>query len=189
VLRDQGRLEEAMAYFQRALAIDEGAFGSDHPTVANRLNNLGSVLRDQGRLEEAMAYFRRALVIDERALGPDHPSSAITLNNLAAVYSQAGTGDHDANLREAIRLFDRARAIFERLGSLFETGQALGNLAAAYSQLRSGDRHENTQRALSHCDDALRVFRRLGVGPDQSKIVKEVERTRTELASDLTRSN
>lgn len=185
VLRDQGRLEEAAIYFQRALAIDERVHGSDHPTVANRLNNLGSVLRDQGRLEEAAAYFQRALAIDEKALGPNHPSSATILNNLAGVYAQSKTGDHDANLRESVHLLERAHAIFQRLGSAFETGQTLSNLAVAYSRLRGGDRHENTQRALSYCDDALRVLRQLGAGSDQGTVVRELQRTRQELVARL----
>lgn len=35
--------------------------GPDHPTVANRLNNLASVLAEQGKVEEAEAMMREAL--------------------------------------------------------------------------------------------------------------------------------
>src|SRR5512144_745230 len=38
----------ARAALQRALTIDEKAFGPDHPSVAPVVNNLGGVLRDLG---------------------------------------------------------------------------------------------------------------------------------------------
>jgi tetratricopeptide (TPR) repeat protein len=183
-LRDQGRLEEAVALFQRALEIDEKALGPDHPTVANRLNNLGSVVRDQGRLEEAVAFFRRALEIDEKALGPDHPSSATVLNNLAGVYAQRVSGDHDANLREAIRLLERARASFERVGSAFQTGQTLANLGMAYSRLSGGDRLGNVRTALDYCDEALRVLQEIGIS-GESNTIREVQRIRKSLLASL----
>jgi tetratricopeptide (TPR) repeat protein len=63
----------ARAAFERALAIDERTFGPDHPNVAIRVNNLGSVLKDLGQLDEARAAFERALTILERSqLPPDH---------------------------------------------------------------------------------------------------------------------
>ncbi len=58
--------------YERALAIDEAAYGPDHPEVAIRVNNLGSVLRDLGDLAGARAHYERALAIDEaRPMGPD----------------------------------------------------------------------------------------------------------------------
>lgn len=35
--------------------------GPDHPVVANRLNNLGSVLVEQGELKEAESILKRAV--------------------------------------------------------------------------------------------------------------------------------
>jgi hypothetical protein len=37
---------------RRALVIDEASFGSDQPSVAIRLNNLGQLLQDANRLGE-----------------------------------------------------------------------------------------------------------------------------------------
>ena len=61
VLQDLGDLAGARAAFERALAIDEAAFGPDHPNVAIRVNNLGMVLQDMGDLAGARAAFERAL--------------------------------------------------------------------------------------------------------------------------------
>ncbi len=55
VMQAQGDLVGARAAYERALKIDEAAFGPDHPKVAIRVNNLGSVMQDQGDLVGARA--------------------------------------------------------------------------------------------------------------------------------------
>ena len=49
-LQVHARLAEARPLAERALAIDEAAYGPDHPDVAIRLNNLALILRDLGQL-------------------------------------------------------------------------------------------------------------------------------------------
>ena len=77
VLQDLGDLAGAKAHYERALAIDEAAYGPNHPEVATDVNNLGFVLQDLGDLAGAKAHYERALAIDEAAYGPDHPQVAI----------------------------------------------------------------------------------------------------------------
>jgi hypothetical protein len=48
-LQIRGRLAEAHPLAERALTIDEAAYGPDHPTVAIYLNNLATILRDLGQ--------------------------------------------------------------------------------------------------------------------------------------------
>ena len=50
MLQDLGDLPGAKTQLERALAIDEAAYGPDHLNVAIRRNNLGSVLQDLGDL-------------------------------------------------------------------------------------------------------------------------------------------
>ncbi|MBK9130568.1 MAG: sulfotransferase [Gammaproteobacteria bacterium] len=59
ILKDQGRLEEAVASFTRAIELNPG-FAEAH-------GNLGNALRNLDRLDEASASFARAI-----ALKPDH---------------------------------------------------------------------------------------------------------------------
>ncbi|MGA2787509.1 MAG: tetratricopeptide repeat protein [Verrucomicrobiota bacterium] len=73
VFRDQGRIEEAGAQFQMALAIN--------PDFAEAHNNLGVVLAQQGREEEAIAQFQQAL-----AIKPDYAEAHYNLGN--AFYGQ-----------------------------------------------------------------------------------------------------
>ena len=100
-LRCRAEFSPARACFERALRIDEAAYGPDHPEVAIRANNLGAVLREQGNLDGAHACFERTLRIDEAAYGPDHPSVATRTNNLGSVLRAQGD-------------LDGARACYER---------------------------------------------------------------------------
>jgi tetratricopeptide (TPR) repeat protein len=71
-LQVHARLADAKALLERALAIDEAAYGPDHPAVAPDLNNLAAILRDLGQPEAAGPLQERALAITEaaRSLGP-----------------------------------------------------------------------------------------------------------------------
>ena len=77
VLRDQGKLTEAAACYERTLALK--------PDYPDAHNNLGTVLRDQGKLTEAVACFERAL-----ALKPDYAEAN---NNLGNVLQRSGQAD------------------------------------------------------------------------------------------------
>ncbi|MGH9845914.1 MAG: tetratricopeptide repeat protein, partial [Blastocatellia bacterium] len=52
-----GDLASARQLYERALKIDEAAFGTDHPRVAIDVNNLASVLKDLGDLASARQFF------------------------------------------------------------------------------------------------------------------------------------
>ncbi len=64
-LKDQGKLDEAVACYRRALELN--------PDYAEAHNNLGIALKDQGKLDEAVACYRRAL-----ELKPDLPRPTTT---------------------------------------------------------------------------------------------------------------
>ena len=88
--------------------ISPEGFGSDHPSVANLVNNLGLVLRNLGDLDGARKAYQRALAIDEKSFGPDHPSVAIDVNNLGMVLQDLG------DLDGARKAYQRALAIDEK---------------------------------------------------------------------------
>ncbi|QSQ27723.1 tetratricopeptide repeat protein [Pyxidicoccus parkwayensis] len=80
-----GRTEEALATFQRSIALLEAARSKDHPSLAAPLNNLAVLLRREGRLDEARQHYQRALALFERSKGPDHPSTVTALSGLGMV--------------------------------------------------------------------------------------------------------
>ena len=65
---------------RRALAIDEAAYGPEHPDVARDLNNLAQLLQDTNRLAEAEPLMRRSLVI-LLSFGSEHPNLQAGLAN------------------------------------------------------------------------------------------------------------
>ena len=154
----------AQAAFERALTIDERAFGPDHPEVATDVNNLGRVLQDLGELAGARAAFERALTIDERLFGPYHPNVAIRVNNLGQVLQDLG------DLAGARAAYERALAIFERVlgpdhpnvatsvNNLGTVLQGLGELAGARAAF---------ERALAIDERAF--------GPDHPNVARDVD--------------
>lgn len=106
-LKAANRYDEAEPLMRRALAIDEQSFGSDHPKVATRLNNLAELLRATSRVDEVEPLMRRALAINERSFGPDHPKVATILINLGTLLMDT------SRLAEAEPLLRRALSIDE----------------------------------------------------------------------------
>jgi tetratricopeptide (TPR) repeat protein len=81
-LQSRAQFGDARGLLERALAIDEVAYGSEHPHVATDVSNLGGVLQDLGDLPGARAALERALAIDEAVLGASHPSTVTVRANL-----------------------------------------------------------------------------------------------------------
>ncbi len=106
-LKGRAQFAEAKEMFEQALAIDEAAYGPDHPDVAIDVNNLGLILKDLGDLEGAKKMFERSLAIDEAAYGPDHPQVAIYVSNLGLVLQDLG------GLEDAKKMHERSLAIGE----------------------------------------------------------------------------
>src|SRR5205085_2459348 len=66
ILNNQGKLVEALAAFDRAVAIAEPSLGADHPQVGMMLIGRGFVLVSLERLQDAETSLSRAIAIFER---------------------------------------------------------------------------------------------------------------------------
>ena len=75
VYESQGKYEEALVQYQKALAIDLAVHGQDHPSVADSYNNIGVVYGSQGNTSAATEMYTKAYHIYLQVLGPDHPST------------------------------------------------------------------------------------------------------------------
>ena len=97
-LQIHARFGDARPLAERALAIDEAAYGTD---VATRLNNLALILSGLGQSAEARPLAERAVAIAEAAYGPGHPDVATLRTNLAAILADLAQPD-DTGRRLAI---------------------------------------------------------------------------------------
>ena len=104
---NQGRLDEAEKLYLRALQGFEKAWGPEHTSTLDTVNNLGLLYADLGRLDEAEKLYLRALQGFEKAWGPEHTSTLDTVNNLGMLYKSLG------RLDEAEKLYLRALLGFE----------------------------------------------------------------------------
>ena len=95
---DTNRIEEAEPMMRQALAIDEAAFGNQHPKVATDLNNLALLLKDTNRIEEAELLMRRSLdILDAFRLQTrhEHPIFQTTKVNYQALQQAMKTYEPD----------------------------------------------------------------------------------------------
>jgi tetratricopeptide (TPR) repeat protein len=111
------------------LAISEKSYGTEHPMVAIRLNNLAALTYATNRLAEAEPLLRRALAIAENSYGQEHPDVAIKLNNLAQLL-QATNRLADAEPLER-------RAVLILLKSTRAAGHELPNLRMFYGNYQA----------------------------------------------------
>jgi len=117
-LFQEGRVDEAIAQYQRALQISQ-----DYALAAD---NLGNALLQKGRLGDAVALFQRALRID-----PDCADAHVSLGNLLI---------RDGKVEEAMAHFQKAVQIMPNLAVVHNSlGNALldqGKMADAIAQFQ-----------------------------------------------------
>ena len=117
----QNRDIEAEALFKRALAINEKAFGRQHPTVVLAWQNLSVIYASQNKFSEAHKAARESLEISLQLFGAYNPRIGSICRTLATVYALQG------KYEEAERFAERSIAILEStLGERHpETAQSL----------------------------------------------------------------
>ena len=143
LLRAQGKLAEALAHYQKALAISNEM--GHRSSAAQALQAIGLALADQGDLQGASKMFQQALAT-QRDIG-EKVNYADTQRDMGRALMQQG------DLDQARKLFDEALATQQQLGemgSAAETRLALGELAC-----NSGRPSEAEQFARA----AWKVFR------------------------------
>src|SRR6266498_849419 len=94
--------------YERALQGYEKAWGPEHTSTLNTVNNLGSLYADQGKLVEAEQMYQRALQGYEKAWGPEHTLTLDTVNNLGILYADQRKMD------EAEKMYQRALQGYEK---------------------------------------------------------------------------
>jgi tetratricopeptide (TPR) repeat protein len=138
LLKNQGRIEEAMEHYHKAIQINPNNFEA--------LNNLGATLAAQGRLEEAIENYHQAI-----QLNPDY---FLTHDNLGqALAAQGRFEEAIENFHQAIQLNPNYAEAQYNLGNALA---AQGRIEEAIAQYREALRlNPNLVGALNNLAWAL----------------------------------
>ena len=85
LLADQGKLAEAEKMYQRALEGYEKAWGPEHTSTLDTVNNLGNLYKNQGKMDEAKKMYQRALTGYKKVEDLNHPMTKQIIQNLSNV--------------------------------------------------------------------------------------------------------
>ncbi|MBL1217652.1 MAG: serine/threonine protein kinase [Planctomycetes bacterium] len=151
LLKSQGKLAEAVPYYQESMGSARRTLGDDHVDTLQAINNLGALLLSLGRNEEAEASFRKALDGRRRVLGADDPDTLESINNMGfLLYSQGRFAEAEPYYLEALECRRR------QFGTEHpETVQSIGNLGVLLKA--QGKPHE----AEPYYREAVEICRRL----------------------------
>jgi tetratricopeptide (TPR) repeat protein len=179
-LYQTGDYQGACVYHERALNIRQVVLGTDHPTTARSLTQLGKALLDSGNAANARPCLEQALAIQRAILG-DHNDTATTLNLLGFLLQHQGELAAAQQCHEqALRMWRSVLgaehpAVVDSLCNLAFIEYAEGNLDAAHTLLKqalavqrqaSGDEHPETARLLTNLGDLLLTQKKLGEAED-----------------------
>ena len=167
-LIEQGRREEALACFSKAISLDPQAeagydnfgitlYAQGHrdesipyfvkalqinPRNGAAHNNLGLALLERGQVDEAITHFSEALRIN--------PENAVALNSLGMAMARLGRLDEaETRYREALQVEPRYESVHMNLGRLLESRGRLDEAIAHYrAALRVDPRFVNAQESL-----------------------------------------
>ena len=142
VLRDGGRLSEALAAYDRALTANPD-YAAARIARAETANLLGNQLRESGKFADALACY-------DKALG-DAPGYADALNNRAVAWWSLG------RFEEALAGFDQALAAKPGyVEAWFNRGNALRDL------MRLGEAKQSYDQAIAIDPDFAPAYRNKG---------------------------
>lgn len=86
----EGKYDEALVEYSKALKIRESVFGSDSVISSNSYNNVGNMLVQKNLFDEALTSYQKSLAIREAVLGSDHVKTARSYNNIANMFATKG---------------------------------------------------------------------------------------------------
>ncbi len=151
VYEDLKDLENAVQYYQKALAKDEES--GNLVSCASALANLGNIAYEQGNLEEAVAYFERSLVYDRQSFNGEGQLN--TLEVLAGLYMQLERWDRaEVSAKQGLSLaiqedLNLWKAMFYvKLGQVAESRQDWPQAITHYEWARSMGEQELSGESL-----------------------------------------
>ena len=126
----KGRFEESVAFYQRALAIQEKALGPNSFNAAVTLGDIGKTYHQAGLPDKGEPFLKRALAAFESINPADYTTGTAALY-LGGVYLDQHRGDlAEPMLKKALLVYEQALGPDNP-----QTGAALNALAILYADL------------------------------------------------------
>jgi tetratricopeptide (TPR) repeat protein len=148
-----GETEEAISYYQEAIAAGGQVPDLPYSELGTMLNNIALMYRKSGRQAAAEPYYLHALELYQKQLGPEHADVASVLNNLAVFYT------NEKRFAEAENTHLRALAIREKVHAPTHSdiAQSKCNLAVVYHSqgdyLRASELYRASLQAWEEATD------------------------------------
>jgi cytochrome c556 len=150
-----GRVEEALATLNKAIAFREKTHGANHEQTADLLAEVGKMCLERGDHPRAQDYLRRAMHAHEAGCGEDSAQAYQDVQQLARSFEETG------DVESAAAQYERSLGLKLRklgCGNIDEVAEMQFHLANLY--LGWG----NTSRARELLSDCIGAFQRTG-GP------------------------
>jgi tetratricopeptide (TPR) repeat protein len=81
----QGKYQEAIKFYEKAIAIRQQSLPPNHPDLAMSYNNIGNVYTTMGMYPKALSSHEKALEIRQQSLLPTHPDLAMSYDSIGSV--------------------------------------------------------------------------------------------------------
>jgi tetratricopeptide (TPR) repeat protein len=159
-LREQGRLDEAVAAARRAIAL--------MPEYATAYMNLGTALGQMGRLDEAVAALRKAIELKPDAAGA-HGNLGTALDNLGRWEEAVASHSRAIALRpDHATLYHNLGVTLGKLGRPDEA-QAAFHMEEVINASREA-RLRNSEGAADFAREAADYAKLIGMTPDDKRL-------------------
>jgi len=153
-----GRYDDAIDHFNRAIDLLVVHFGTDHPRVMFSQTNLAWLLMEQARFAEAEGLLSDLIEVQERMLGVDHPHRAANLNTMGSLHWRQGRTSRAIEWWE--RALDARVAAFGILHpDVAGTQNSLGLAAASQGDLKRAEALYETALATLRDPEIARTIR------------------------------
>lgn len=151
IYAEQGKIEKALEFFNKAWVAQEKLYGTEHLETVGTYSNIGLIYYRQGEYEKALELLSKALDVREKTLGSEHPDTAKTYIAIGLVYS--GLGEYE----KALELFIKSKVALEKVYGTEhpDTASAYNNIGTTY-QLQG-----EYEKALEFYNKALIVSEKI----------------------------
>ena len=86
IRKQEGKMEEAVEYMEKALFILKETFGDKHPHIAETLNSLGLYKKHMGKYTEAISILRESISMTQEMVGDYTFTVAAAYYNISLAY-------------------------------------------------------------------------------------------------------